>query len=540
MLHKCNKFLLIIFFLYQDRSMNIDSDILSGPDLQDRTILIIDDNPTNLSVLTNYLEAYGYTILVARDGEDGLERAEYALPDLILLDVLLPGIDGFETCHRLKADKSTKNIPVIFMTSLTDTEHTVAGFEVGGVDYLTKPLQQEEVLARITTHLRLRDLAQRLHKAIEALAKLNVGLEERVERRTIALQESQERFRTIVETIPHPMAISRLPDNLILFANEPFSSTQDIPIATLLGQKITNIFCDPLDWQKIVDLLNQDGYVNNLEVWIKRIKKPLYWHISCRPINFNNEKAVISIANDFTRRKRAEQEKDRLLEQVSQKSEQLRTLSARLAESQETERKRLANELHDRVGQNLSTLGIILNTIRVQLADPLSTPPSSLTYLDHARDLIKQTTSHVRNVMTDLRPPVLDDYGLVAALRWYSHQFSSRIGLTITVEGQEPQPRLPSAVENNLFRITQEALTNVAKHARASDVAITLTTQNNIAYLIIADNGIGFDSTRLASPDKDLGWGLIGMIERAEVIGGHCQIESTPGQGTRVTVEVAQ
>jgi signal transduction histidine kinase/CheY-like chemotaxis protein len=128
------------------------------------TILIVDDNPTNLGVLFDYLEEYGFRILVSQDGESGLKRAEYARPDIILLDVMMPGMDGFETCRRLKASPVTKDIPVIFMTALASTEDKVKGLEEGAVDYVTKPIQQAEVLARLTTHLRIRDLTQRLQK----------------------------------------------------------------------------------------------------------------------------------------------------------------------------------------------------------------------------------------------------------------------------------------------------------------------------------------------------------------------------------------
>ncbi|MEM7348855.1 MAG: response regulator, partial [Chloroflexota bacterium] len=132
------------------------------PDVRSATILIIDDTPTNLGVIVEYLEDYGFEILVARNGEIGLQRAKQASPDLILLDVMMPGIDGFETCHRLKSDPALRDIPVIFMTSLSDTEHKIKGFEVGGVDYITKPIQQSEVLARITTHLRIQTLTKNL------------------------------------------------------------------------------------------------------------------------------------------------------------------------------------------------------------------------------------------------------------------------------------------------------------------------------------------------------------------------------------------
>ena len=118
--------------------------------ISEQTILIIDDNPANLGVVADYLEAYGYTILVAQDGESGLAKARYGTPDLILLDVMMPpGIDGFETCQRLKAEEQTQDIPVIFMTALTSIEDKVKGFAVGAVDYVTKPIQQEELMARL-------------------------------------------------------------------------------------------------------------------------------------------------------------------------------------------------------------------------------------------------------------------------------------------------------------------------------------------------------------------------------------------------------
>ena len=118
-------------------------------------ILMVDDTPANLGVLSEFLGDDGYEVLVAEDGESALQRASYAHPDLILLDVLMPQMDGFDTCRRLKEQKATKDIPVIFMTALSDTVNKVKGFELGAVDYITKPFQQEEVRARVSTHLKL-------------------------------------------------------------------------------------------------------------------------------------------------------------------------------------------------------------------------------------------------------------------------------------------------------------------------------------------------------------------------------------------------
>lgn len=128
------------------------------------TILIVDDILTNLEVLFESLTNANFRILVAEDGESAIETASYALPDLILLDILMPTLDGFETCRRLKANKTTAEIPVIFMTALTDTIDKVKGLNLGAVDYITKPFQQEEVLARVQTHLRLQHLTRQLRE----------------------------------------------------------------------------------------------------------------------------------------------------------------------------------------------------------------------------------------------------------------------------------------------------------------------------------------------------------------------------------------
>jgi DNA-binding response OmpR family regulator/DNA-binding CsgD family transcriptional regulator len=116
-------------------------------------VLIVDDVPDNLAVLHDALDESGYTVLIATSGEQALQRAAQARPDIVLLDAMMPGIDGFEVARRLKADQGTAHIPIVFMTGLTETEHLVAALEAGGVDYVTKPIKPKEVLARMNVHL---------------------------------------------------------------------------------------------------------------------------------------------------------------------------------------------------------------------------------------------------------------------------------------------------------------------------------------------------------------------------------------------------
>uniref|UniRef100_A0A832H6Q8 histidine kinase n=1 Tax=Oscillatoriales cyanobacterium SpSt-402 TaxID=2282168 RepID=A0A832H6Q8_9CYAN len=137
------------------------------------TLLIVDDTPANLGVLSDFLGDLGFRVLVAQNGESAIQKAEYALPDLILLDVMMPGIDGFETCRRLKLSEKTREIPIIFMTALADTDNKVKGFSLGAVDYLTKPIQHEEMLVRINLHLRFRKLTKQLHEQNMQLQKVS-------------------------------------------------------------------------------------------------------------------------------------------------------------------------------------------------------------------------------------------------------------------------------------------------------------------------------------------------------------------------------
>jgi signal transduction histidine kinase len=126
------------------------------------TVLLVDDTPTNLSVLIDYLNEFGFEILIAVDGEGALTAARAGNPDLILLDIMMPGMDGYETCKRLKEDPLTKEIPIIFISALSESMDKVKGFSSGGVDYITKPFQQDEVLARINTHLTLQQQKKEL------------------------------------------------------------------------------------------------------------------------------------------------------------------------------------------------------------------------------------------------------------------------------------------------------------------------------------------------------------------------------------------
>ncbi|WP_431130719.1 response regulator [Variovorax paradoxus] len=140
---------------------------LSPPEAERHVVLVVDDAPSSLGMLCDTLEASGYTVLVAADGEAALQRLELVVPDAILLDGMMPGLSGFETCRRIKADAALAHIPVLFMTGLSETAHVVEGFECGGVDYVVKPIRAQEVLARLHTHTRNARITRMARDAVD-------------------------------------------------------------------------------------------------------------------------------------------------------------------------------------------------------------------------------------------------------------------------------------------------------------------------------------------------------------------------------------
>lgn len=385
--------------------MNLDEKTPALFKPQGHNILIVDDTPVNLGVVVDFLQSYGFGIRIARSGESALKRVQYDPPDVILLDVLMPGLDGFEICRRLKENEATTDIPVIFMTSLTNVEDKVKGFELGAVDYVTKPLHQEEVLARITTHLRLRDLT-----------------------RTLADQKRQLEISSRIEQA-------------------------------------------------------------------------------------------------------------RLFEAVSQQREQLQILTARLNEVQEAERKALARELHDELGQALT--GININLVAIKNLLPESCFQQIEERVVEAQTLTEQTLKQMREMSLNLRPPMLDDLGVVSTLRWYIKRYAQRVDIKTEFQAIGFKERLAPDVETTLYRVAQEALTNVARHAQAGKVRLRLERAENKVWASIEDDGRGFEvQDVIAHKLPAQGAGLFGIRERVTALGGTFDIQSQPGQGTRLSIEI--
>ncbi len=247
-----------------------------------------------------------------------------------------------------------------------------------------------------------------------------------------------------------------------------------------------------------------------------------------------NGKAILLQGShvDITERKQSE-------ENLLALTRELRDVSRELARVEEAERRRFAQELHDTIGSALAALSINMTIMSGEIAGANDHPSAGMAArLKDSIVLLDDTTDAVRRLMAELRPPVLDDYGLEAALRWQCELFAERSGFRFTVDVYGIADRLEPELEISLFRIAQGAITNIAKHARATNVEVMLNILPTSVTLTIMDDGVGFVLNKQRDHKLKPTWGLVSMRERAQALGGHLKIISEPGKGTCIEVTV--
>lgn len=339
------------------------------------TVLIVDDDLTARETLVAMLEGEQYDLQVAKDGTQALQVLERIRPDLILLDVMMPGMDGYEVCRRIRSTPELAEVPIILLTALDDRASLLRGIEAGADDFLSKPADRRELTARVRTITRL------------------------------------NRYHTLVE-----------------------------------------------------------------------------------------------------------------------QRENIRQMAERTVAAQEEERQRISRELHDDLGQELTTHLLALRNLQEDLSLPVETMFERLQLL---HDQSYEILIKLRRLARDLRPPVLDALGLKVAMQTYCTEFTRRTHLPVIFEADTSLPRFPDIYNITLYRVLQEALTNIVKHAQASQVWVDLSVEDDIVNLTIQDNGIGFSEEKPPSN----GIGLTGLNERITIAGGTLNINSMPKHGTILSAQ---
>jgi signal transduction histidine kinase len=526
-------------------------------DAQSR-ILIVDDDAGVRGVLKELLILEGYQLAVAENGPEALEKAADLAPDLILLDVMMPDMDGFEVCQRLRADPLLGDVPVIMLTALDDSDSRLRGIQAGADDFVSKPFEYVELQARVRTILRLnryrRLLMERMQReqAEEALAQrvTQLALLNRIGGRLAAMLELDgllsEAVR-LVQDFGYPRVTLYTMDQggrgLLLKASAgAFSSPLTTGSRIGLGQGLVgwvaqrgerllvdDVTADPRYADSCPD---QDTDCSELAVPL-RVSGEVVGVLDVQSPRLNafdeNDVMVMEILADqiATAIHNAQ-----LYEAERAARKRLRNLAGYLEAARERERTYIAREIHDEFGQALTALKMDLAWLAKRLPadqDRLRTKVGSMS------DLVDSSIHMVRRIATDLRPGVLDHLGLVASIEWQAQEFAKRAGFDCQLLLTDKDLTLDEDLLTTVFRIFQETLTNVVRHAGATRVRVVLREDADELVLIVQDNGKGMTESQITR-SKSLG--LIGMQERARSWGGRVIFQATPGRGTTVTVRV--
>jgi PAS domain S-box-containing protein len=467
-------------------------------------ILIVDDTPDNLNLLSGILTERGYKVRPAPSGKLALRFIQSTLPDLILLDIKMPEIDGYEVCKQLKASERTQDIPVIFISALNEVFDKVKAFSLDAVDYITKPFEPQEVLARVENQLRIRRLSKQL---LEQNAKLSEEIEER-KRVEDTLRQQNELLQTIFDHMPVMVTLYD-PNGRIRFVNRESERMMGwSPLELKEIDLLAECSPDPELRQQVLE--HMIAATGNWLDYKLRTKDGRYVDTSWANIRLSNGMSI-GLGQDITARKQAEE-------------------ASVLAE-----RNRMAQEIHDTLAQAFTGIIVHLQAASRKIATDPETAQACITT---GGDLARSGLAEARRSVAALRPELLEDGDLYSALERITTQMFSHTNIDIVCEVIGETYPLPNEVENNLLRIGQEALTNVFKYAKATAIRIELVYETEQFVLRVKDNGQGFEISGHLSVGN--GFGLLGMSQRAERIGAQLAIHSQLGQGTEIVVSVNQ
>jgi two-component system sensor histidine kinase UhpB len=344
------------------------------------------------------------------------------------------------------------------------------------------------------------------------------------------LRASEKEARDVIDNIP-VIAWTTRPDGPGEFTNRSWQEYTGLSTEKAAGWGWTaTVHLEDVEkhlenWHRAVE----SGKLFESEARYRRTDGTYRWFLA-RGVPRRDEQGNVQrwygILADIDDRKRAEGA-------LQQSANRLQQLSRQLLGVQEEERRNLARELHDRLGATLTALSINLAALKERTA----TDQEAHARVADSAKLLKSTALAIESMVAELRPPMLDDHGLTAALEWYGRQFSDRVGVAVTVQAVGPGLRVTPEADIALFRIAEEALNNVAKHARAKHVAINLWCTDGAFVMSIADDGVGL-SMGDTTQRRGNGLGMVTMRERAQAIGGRFEIEGLPEGGTRVSVRV--
>ncbi len=459
-------------------------------------ILYADDTHAQRYALSRVLQSAGFEVIEASTGRQALEKME-TRPDLVVLDVNLPDISGFEVCREIKSREASARTPVLHVSAtMVTTDARVTALEGGADAYLIQPIAPEELIATVRALLRVR-------KAEEALWRSN------------------QQYREFFEATPLPCLVFDTSDLRILAVNAAAVAKYGYSREEFAEMNLRNIAGEE-SLPNLTANLNVPPAGNLVRRHRTKEGTLLDVEVTWAPLNLDSRDARLGIIQDIT---------EKLKREAAEKEEAMRRLLLEhVLQAQEDERQRISRELHDETGQLMTSLLIGLRSLSDarRLAD-------ARRYAQQLREIASKAIGELSRLARGLHSSILDDLGLEAALRRYTDEFSSTHGIEIDLELAISLDGLGRSEQLNLYRIIQEALTNVARHAHATQVWITFESTNALLRVSIRDNGTGLTPVNnIAGTAEHLG--IAGMKQRAAMLGGRLEVISKPQQG--LTIEL--
>ncbi len=537
-------------------------------------ILVVDDSTANLQLLMNLLTEQGYTVYPASDGELALEFVQSTPPDLILLDIRMPGMDGFEVCQRLKADDRIASIPVIFLSALEDEQDKVKAFQAGGVDYITKPFPQEELLARVRIQLRIRELTEGLEQEVDARTKelmvSNQRLEEEIaERKHIEdeLRKLNTDFVTLLENTSD-FIYYKDQDNRFLFCSQILANiTGHQSWRDMIGKDDFDVFPEEMAriYREEEQLILSEGKVllNKVDPYFDAQGGRRWVNTNKWPVFDDKEKVVgiFGISRDITEQKQAEEElvqyREHLEETVQQRTEELRLARDAAEAANRAKSVFLANMSHE-----LRTpLNAILGFAQLMRQDHSVGPNQSENL-----EIINNSGDHLLRLINDVLEIAKIEAGkLQLEINTFNlHELVREVGDMMRLKAQQKGlqleqdqssdfPRFIKGDEARLRQILVNLVSNAVKFTEQGGVTIRLHSKRNAVHHLlieVEDTGPGIssiDQQRLFKPFEQLsldssqggtGLGLAIVQQFVQLMGGSVSVESELGQGSLFRVDL--
>jgi PAS domain S-box-containing protein len=500
-----------------------------------KTILVLDDDAVNRQFLTTLLGYEEYRLLEASRAAEALTLAHAERPDLIISDVLMPQMDGYEFVRQLRNDPHVSATRVIFYTAAYNEQEARALAEACGVArVLAKPEEPQAILDAVRSVLGIEiqdgstappDQFQREHtrlltdKLFEKVSQL--------EATNVSLRASEAQYRSLFEASPLPGWIIDPESFAFLAVNNAAVQHYGYSGEEFLGMTTLDLHAPGEAARFILAVTaGRNEVVTRTGPWTHRLKDGTLIEAATfsQLINFGSRPARLILAEDVTERHRNEKK-------LRESEQQLRELAGRLQDVREEERTRVARHLHDELGQALTALKMNSAWVLARLPD---VQPNVTQMIQASMDLVDETIVTVRRLSTELRPGILD-LGLSAAIEWQAEEFQARSDAACIVDIYTDMDLLDAKSATEVFRIFQEILTNIARHSGATQVDVSLRREADELVLEIHDNGKGITDGEINSRHA---LGVLGMRERAALIQGAVFFTGGPGRGTTVQVRV--